>query len=139
MMSDTGNDNLSRYPRQTVFRDFGPAGQRGGTGAHRGTLGTHGHRDHARDRHRHLDGTRTPIGPEDQGLGVKRVEGAEVASTMHKGPFDQVGATYDALAGWIMENGYEIVWPCEEVYLSDPEKTPPEELLTELRHLVRKR
>jgi adenylyltransferase/sulfurtransferase len=28
MMSDTGSDNLSRYPRQIVFRDFGPAGQR---------------------------------------------------------------------------------------------------------------
>jgi effector-binding domain-containing protein len=86
-----------------------------------------------------IGGDVAPSGPDEQGLGVKRVEGAEVASTMHKGPFDQVGATYDALAGWIMENGYEIVWPCEEVYLSDPEKTPPEELLTELRHLVRKR
>ena len=86
-----------------------------------------------------IGGEVAPSGPDEQGLGVKRVEGAEVASTMHKGPFDQVGATFGALAGWIMENGYEIAGAGEEIYLSDPEKTPPGELLTELRFPVRKR
>ena len=86
-----------------------------------------------------IAGDVAPSGPDEQGLGVKKVEGAEVASTMHKGPHDQVGATYGALAGWIAENGYEIVGPSEEVYLSDPDKTPPEELLTEVRFPVRKR
>lgn len=79
------------------------------------------------------------MGADERGLGVKRVEGAEVASTMHKGPFDQVGATYGALAGWIAENGYEIVGPGEETYLSAPDETPPEELLTEVRFPVRKK
>ena len=78
-------------------------------------------------------------GPDEQGLGVKRVEGAEVAATMYKGPYDQVAATWEALAGWIMENGYEIAGAGEEVYLSDPDKTPPEELITELRCVVRKK
>jgi AraC family transcriptional regulator len=78
-------------------------------------------------------------GPDKEGLGVKRVEGAEVASTVHKGPFEQVGQTIHALGAWIAENGYEIVGPYEEVYLSDPGKTPPEELLTELRFPVKKR
>ncbi len=86
-----------------------------------------------------IGGDVAPSGADEQGLGVKRVEGAEVASTMHKGPFDQVGATYGALVGWIMENGYEIAGPAEEVYLSEPEKTPPEELLTEVRFPVRKK
>ena len=86
-----------------------------------------------------IAGDVAPSGPDEQGLGVKKVEGAQVASTMHKGPYDQVGATYGALAGWIAENGYEIVGPSEEVYLSDPDKTPPEELLTEVRFPVRKR
>ena len=85
-----------------------------------------------------IGGEVAPSGPDERGLGVKRVEGAEVASTMHKGPFDQVGATYGALVGWIMENGYEIAGPAEEIYLSEPEKTPPEELLTEVRFPVRK-
>ena len=80
-----------------------------------------------------------PSGPDERGLGVKRVEGVEVAATMHKGSYEQVGATYGALAGWVMENGYEIAGPPEEVYISDPGKTPAEELLTEVRFPVRKR
>jgi AraC family transcriptional regulator len=86
-----------------------------------------------------IAGDVTLSGPNEKGLGVKRMEGAEVASTMHKGPFDQVGHTIHALEAWIAENGYEIVGPYEEVYLSDPGKTTPEELLTEARFPVRKR
>ena len=86
-----------------------------------------------------IGGEVAPSGPDDQGLGVKRVEGAEVAATIHKGPFDQVGPTYGALAGWIMENGYEMVGPAEEVYLSGPGKAIPEEFLTEVRFPVQKR
>jgi effector-binding domain-containing protein len=78
-------------------------------------------------------------GPDERGLGVKKVEEAEVASTMHRGPFDQVGDTWGALVGWIMENGYQIVGPGEEIYLTDPDKTPPQALLTEVRFPVKKR
>ena len=78
-------------------------------------------------------------GPDEKGFGVKKVEGAELASTIHKGPFDQVGHTIHALEAWIAENGYEIVGPYEEIYLSGPGKTPPEEILTELRFPVKKR
>lgn len=86
-----------------------------------------------------IAGDVAPGGPDERGLGIKKVEAAEVASTMHKGPYDQVGATYGALAGWIAGNGYEIVGPGEETYLSEPEKTPPQELLTEVRFPVKKR
>ena len=79
-----------------------------------------------------------PSGPDERGLGVKRVEGRMVASATHEGPYDQVGAVYDAVASWIMGNGYQFAGPPEEVYLSDPEKTPPEELLTEIRFPVTK-
>ena len=77
-------------------------------------------------------------GPDEQGRGVKRLEAIQVAATMHQGPFEEVGRTYGALAGWIMENGYEINAPTEEVYLSDPNETPPEQLVTEVRFPVRK-
>jgi len=86
-----------------------------------------------------IAGKVTPSGPNKQGLGVKRVKRAEVASTMHKGPYDKIGSVYGALVGWILENGYHIAGPPEEVYLSDPGKTPPKELLTEVRFPVRKK
>ena len=85
-----------------------------------------------------ISGDVAPCGPDERGLGVKRVEGAEVASTMHKGPFHTVGETYGALVGWIMENGYQIAGPPEEVYLTDPAYTRAEELLTEVRFPVTK-
>ena len=86
-----------------------------------------------------IAGDVAPSGPDEKGLGVKRVEGAKVAATVHKGPFDQVGHTIHALEAWIAENGYEIVGHYEEAYLSEPGKTTPEELLTELRFPVKKR
>ena len=86
-----------------------------------------------------IAGKVVPSGPDKDGLGVKQLAPAMVAATMHKGPFDTVGRTYEALAGWIMQNGYEIVGPSEEVYFKDPSQTPPEELLTEVRFPVRKR
>ena len=86
-----------------------------------------------------IAGDVAPIGPVEQGLGIKRLEAVQVAATMHKGPFDQVGKIYEALSAWIMENGYEIVGLPEELYLSDPASTPPDELLTEVRFPVRKK
>jgi effector-binding domain-containing protein len=58
---------------------------------------------------------------------------------MHHGPYDGVGQTYEQLGRWIAENGYEIAGPSEEVYLSNPQETPPAELLTEVRFPVRKK
>jgi AraC family transcriptional regulator len=84
-------------------------------------------------------GNVAPSGPDEKGFGVRKLEGEEVASTMHKGPFEQVGNTIHALEAWIAENGYEIVGPYEEVYLSEPGKATPEELLTEVRFPVRKK
>lgn len=80
-----------------------------------------------------------PCGPDEQGLGVKRLEESEFASTLQRGPYEQAVATYAALAAWVVENGYEIVGPPEEVYISDPAKTAPEDILTEVRFPVRKR
>lgn len=85
-----------------------------------------------------IAGDIAPSGPDAEGLGIKEVEGAEMASTMHKGPFNQVGNTIHALEAWIGENSYEIIGPYEEVYLSEPEM-PPDELLTEIRFPVRKK
>ena len=85
-----------------------------------------------------IAGDVAPSGPSMQGLGVKRLGRARVAAAIHKGPFDTVGATYEAMANWINENGYEIVGPADEVYLSNPQDTAPEELLTEVRFPVRK-
>lgn len=85
-----------------------------------------------------IAGDVAPSGPDEGGLGVKRVEAREVASTVYKGPYEGLGPVYGDVVTWIMGNGYEIAGAPEEVYLSDPHETPPEELLTEIRFPVRK-
>ena len=84
-------------------------------------------------------GGEVPIAePGAEGIGVKKTEPREVAATIHKGPWEKAGEVYAHFVSWIEANGYEIAGPAEEVYLSDP-KTPPQEMLTEVRFAARKK
>ena len=84
-----------------------------------------------------IAGTVAALGPDREGLGVKKVKGTLMASTMHKGPYEETGPVYGALAASLTEKGYEMAGPPEEVYFSEP-TTPPKEILTEIRFPVRK-
>jgi effector-binding domain-containing protein len=86
-----------------------------------------------------LGGDVAPGEPDDRGFGVKHVEQYDAASTIYKGPYENMSGVYGALVPWIMENGYEIAGPAEEVYLNDPGSVPKEELLTEARFIVKKK
>jgi len=62
---------------------------------------------------------------------IKTVPEQMVLSTIHKGPYSECGTAIGALAQYAYQNGYEIVGPLMETYLSDPNETPENELLTE--------
>lgn len=62
---------------------------------------------------------------------IKTVPEQMVLSTIYKGPYSECGTAIGALAQYDYENGYEIVGPLMETYLSDPNETPESELLTE--------
>lgn len=80
-----------------------------------------------------------PSGPDERGLGFRSLEGTEVASIIHKGPFSTIGETYDRIIAWIADNGYEMSGPCEEVYITEPGNTPTAEILTEIRFPINKK
>jgi len=66
--------------------------------------------------------------------------GAEVASTMHHGPFLTIGEAYAALIQWIECNGYHICGPTREIFLHTPgngSQTDPN-TLTEIQFPVTK-
>ena len=86
-----------------------------------------------------LGGDIPPAEPDASGAVSNDMSMFAFVSTVHKGPFDEVGKTYGMLWEWVNANGYEIVGPSEEVYFSDPSTTPPEELMTEIRFPVRKK
>jgi effector-binding domain-containing protein len=74
---------------------------------------------------------------DEHGLGIKKLEGFRFAYAVHTGPLNEIRGTMDGLVSWIRENGCEIAGPLEEVYLTDPAGTAPEELVTEVGFPVR--
>lgn len=60
------------------------------------------------------------------------IPGGKAAVCLHVGPYDQLGAAYEALQKWIQANGYVPAGVAFEFYLNDPQATPPAELRTQL-------
>ncbi|HLJ67589.1 MAG TPA: GyrI-like domain-containing protein, partial [Chloroflexota bacterium] len=56
---------------------------------------------------------------------------------LHIGPYNRENETIDRMTAVAHENHLEFVGVHHEIYLSDPNRTPPERLRTILRHPVR--
>lgn len=72
-----------------------------------------------------------PLDGEGDVLPAELPAGAAV-ETMHVGPYDQVGAAYEALEAWMSAHGRVAAGPPQEHYLNDPQDTPPAELRTRI-------
>ncbi|MET9344723.1 MerR family transcriptional regulator [Nonomuraea sp. NPDC003804] len=59
--------------------------------------------------------------------------GGRFAQATHVGPYDQVTLTAHALLAWCAERGQAAGGPIREVYVSDPARTPPDQLVTHLQ------
>ena len=65
---------------------------------------------------------------------VKELPAVQVASAVHKGPYDKIGPLYEAMFKWIGERGLRKAGPVREVYLVAPGPggtSDPEEYVTE--------
>jgi effector-binding domain-containing protein len=60
------------------------------------------------------------------------VGGGEAAFTVHVGPYEKIGETWQALMAWATEQGKAPAGPFWELYVDDPQETAPDELRTEL-------
>lgn len=60
------------------------------------------------------------------------IPGGRMAKIIHKGPYNEIGPTYEKLFAWVHQNQKKIVGPLREIYISDPTTTPPEDILTEI-------
>ncbi len=63
----------------------------------------------------------------------RTVDGGLVASTVHRGPYDEIAPAYHVLTGWIQEHGHQPSGPPREVYLDDPTLVAPGEQRTEVQ------
>jgi effector-binding domain-containing protein len=86
-----------------------------------------------------LEGDVAPADPDEQGVGMKRVEPYQAAATVYTGPYEACGPVYEAMAQWITANGYEFAGAPEEAYLNDPNAEPKEEPRMEIRFPVMKK
>ena len=80
-----------------------------------------------------------PLAVEVEGNGrvnPGRIAGGKAAVTVHTGPYDKIGETYERLTAYVKEQGMETAGCCYEFYLNDPTDTAPEELKTEIHFPV---
>lgn len=63
---------------------------------------------------------------------VVEISAGAAASVVHQGSYEDMGASYGAVAGWIHERGHRIVGSHREVYLNSPADTAESGLLTEI-------
>jgi effector-binding domain-containing protein len=66
------------------------------------------------------------------GATVEEVPGGLCASTLHVGPYSEIGQAYVALQKWMTDNGRRPAGLVREVYLNDPDAVPAAELQTEI-------
>jgi len=84
-------------------------------------------------------GMPVPAPVEGEGrIAASELPGGTVAVTVHRGPYDSLPDTYNALGAWMEANGHEHCGAPWEVYLTDPRETPePADYQTEVYWPVR--
>ena len=64
---------------------------------------------------------------------VKEIPAGKVASTVMKGPYEEIAKSYGDIFKWIGENKFKVDGPLSEIYLNNPKTTKPQDLVTEVR------
>ena len=73
------------------------------------------------------------------GIDVRELPGGRCVTLLHKGPYEQLGRSYQKILGYVKEKGYEVSVPCREVYLKGPGmflKGNPKNYLTEIQFMI---
>lgn len=66
----------------------------------------------------------------DSGVQVKTTVGGKALWTVHTGPYDGLRQHYEKIEAYLAAHGLETTGPPWDVWISDPQSTPPEELVT---------
>ena len=76
-----------------------------------------------------------PVAPgavSGDGVELEELPAVEAATLLYQGPYDGMESSWRSLMEWVGKSGRHPGGPLREVYLSDPDTTAPEDLLTEL-------
>ena len=71
-----------------------------------------------------------------EGISFRQLPAVRCVSLVHKGPYEQLRASYAKVLNYVSERGYKIVMPTREVYVKGPGmifKGNPRNYLTEIQ------
>lgn len=68
---------------------------------------------------------------------ASEIPAGKVATCLYTDPYSEMEPAYNALSRWIEDNGYEASGVAYEMYLNDPDQTPPQELQTQIAFLLK--
>jgi effector-binding domain-containing protein len=74
-----------------------------------------------------------------EGISIRTLPGGRVVSIVHKGPYDQLGRSYEKIATYLKEKSYNVTTPPREIYIKGPGmifKGNPKNYLTEIQFPV---
>ena len=60
------------------------------------------------------------------------IPGGQVATCLHRGPYDAIEPAYKALSEWVATEGLSVTGVAVEMYLNDPTRTAPDQLETQI-------
>ena len=75
-----------------------------------------------------------------EGISVRELPGGRAVTLLHKGPYGDLGRSYEKITEFIQERGYEVQIPTREVYIKGPGmilKGNPQNYVTEIQFLIR--
>ena len=78
-------------------------------------------------------------GSETDGVSVRELPGGRAVTLLHKGPYDELGRSYEKITAYVKEHGHEVECPTREVYIKGPGmifKGNPKNYLTEIQMLI---
>jgi effector-binding domain-containing protein len=75
--------------------------------------------------------------PDRGDIQTGEIPGGKLATCLYTGPYSGIAQAYTALSEWMEANGYQPTGVAYEVYLNDPDETPPEELQTQIAFPLR--
>lgn len=73
---------------------------------------------------------------EIEGIPIRTLPAIQCLSLLHRGPYDEVGPTYEKLRACAREKNLKLTIPCREIYLKGPGmffKGNPKKYLTEVQ------
>jgi len=80
-----------------------------------------------------------PAAKESSEISIRELPGGRCVALLHRGPYDELGRSYEKVFSYIEEKGYKTLLPSREVYLKGPGmifQGNPKKYLTEIQIFV---